>query len=90
MMTLILFALALLADVLTTKLAISAGAVETNTLYGRNPNMALLLGTHVGALAVGAILVYAGAPAIVWGASGVMAAVALWNMRVWRKQKKLG
>lgn len=87
MMTLILFALALLADVLTTRLAVSAGAVETNTLYGKSPNMAMLIGTHVGALVAGTLLVHAGAPEIVWGATGVMAGVSLWNLRVWRKQR---
>jgi hypothetical protein len=88
MTTMILFALALLADVLTTRLAVSAGAVETNTLYGRNPNMALLVGTHVGALVAGTLLEHAGAQAIVWGATGAMAGVSLWNLIVWRKQAK--
>lgn len=91
-MTLILFALALLADILTTRLAISAGAVETNTLYGKNPNMALLVGTHVAAWVAGAALLYwhPDAAPMLWGAAGVMATVSVWNLVVWRKQKKLG
>lgn len=88
MTTLILFALALLADILTTRRAIKAGAVETNTLYGRNPDMGLLISTHVGALIVGALLVYAGASEIVWGGAGLLALVSAWNMVVWRKQKR--
>lgn len=89
MMALILFALALLADVLTTKLAISAGAVETNTLYGKNPNMAMLIGTHVGALIAAGMLLH-GHPDVapmLWGASGLAVAVSVWNVIVWRKQK---
>jgi hypothetical protein len=89
MTTLILFALTLLADVLTTRLAVSAGAVETNTLYGSNPNMALLIGTHVGALIAAAVLLHWHPDVVpmIWGATGVMAGVSLWNLRVWRKQK---
>lgn len=89
MTTLILFALALLADVLTTRLAISAGAVETNTLYGKNPNMVLLLGTHVGALIVAGALLrwHPDVAPMLWGATVVMAAVSLWNVIVWRKQR---
>lgn len=89
MMTLILFALALLADVLTTRLAVSAGAVETNTLYGKNPNMALLVGTHVAALIAAAALMHwhPDVAPMIWGATGVMAGVSVWNLRVWRKQR---
>lgn len=92
MMTMILFALALLADVLTTRLAVSAGAVETNTLYGGNPNMALLIGTHVASWVAGAALMHwhPDVAPMIWGASGVMAGVSVWNLVVWRKQKKLG
>lgn len=92
MMTLILFALALLADVLTTRLAVSAGAVETNTLYGKNPNMALLIGTHVVALIAAGMLMHwhPDVAPMIWGAIGVMATVSVWNLVVWRKQKKLG
>lgn len=90
MTTLILFALALLADILTTRLAISAGAVETNTLYGKNPNMRLLDWTHAGALVAAYLLLrwHPDVAPMLWGASVVMGAVSVWNLIVWRKQTK--
>lgn len=89
MMTLILFALALLADILTTRLAVSAGAVETNTLYGKNPNMRLLDWTHAAALIAACLLLHwhPDVAPMLWGGAGVMAAVSGWNVIVWRKQK---
>lgn len=89
MIAVMLLALALLADILTTRLAVSAGAVETNTLYGKNPNMALLIGTHVGALIAAAALLrwHPDVAPMLWGATGVMAAVSVWNLIVWHKQK---
>lgn len=56
---LMLFALALAGDLLTTHLAIAAGAVESNAIYGRNPNMKLMLYTHVGMLLAMAAILYA-------------------------------
>ena len=91
MITVILFGLSLLADYITTQLAISAGAVETNALYGKNPNMTLLFLTHLGALLL-AMLLLNYAPDLrpmIWGATGVMVAVAIWNIIVWRKQKRM-
>ncbi|MDE2255003.1 MAG: hypothetical protein KGL42_12200 [Betaproteobacteria bacterium] len=84
-----LLGLALLADILTTRLAVSAGAVETNTLYGANPNMPMLIGTHITALIAAAALLHwhPDVAPMFWGATGVMAGVSLWNLRVWRKQK---
>lgn len=91
MTTIILLALALLADVLTTKLAVSAGAVETNMLYGKNPNMALLAGTHLAVLIGSVALLHwnPGVAPMLWGASALMAAVSAWNLIVWRKQHKI-
>ena len=89
MTTMILFALALLADILTTRLAISAGAVKTNTLYGKKPNMALLIGTHVCTLILATVLLvgWPDTAPMIWGATGIMAGVSLWNLRVWHREK---
>lgn len=89
MATIVLLGLALLADILTTRLAVCAGAVETNTLYGRNPNIALLVGTHVVAWVVAGALLHwhPDVAPMFWGATGIMALVSVWNLIVWRKQK---
>jgi hypothetical protein len=89
MTTLILFALALLADVLTTRLAVSAGAHETNQAFGRFAQSPAFIIAHAIALGVGFPLVHTGAQAIVWGASGMLGLVSLWNLVVWRRRKHI-
>lgn len=89
MLTLLFLAISLAGDVYTTKLATSAGAIETNPLYGRKPNIGLLSLTHVAIFLIGSALVHSGADPIVWGATAAMAGISVWNLNVWRKQRKL-
>lgn len=89
-LVLILLALALTGDILTTRLAIAAGAVESNAIYGRNPDMKRMIGTHVGMFIALAALLYADPRlwVLALGATVGLALVCLLNVGVWIKQRR--
>lgn len=87
MIALVVFAIASVADVLTTLAAFRRGAHEANPLYGKHPTAIRLWGTKVAGIGLLGWLSYTNDEFdfILYGAAAITAYIAYRNTRVARR-----